>query len=365
MAKAFSGSGNQEELNVAAKKRIDWVDYAKGITIILVVFHHAIGTDPIYQSSVGEGLQTFNGWLTYFRMPLFIFIAGLFIKKALHSEWGGFLETKVLHFLYLFTLWSFIKEVLVPLGINLLQTDAAEIAESVNPLNFAAIFVTPPNTLWFIYALLIFFVVMRLCRGVPPAVVLTIAAIIYALTTTAHTTEPAFFARLGHLFPFFALGYFGSAHVRRFAEHVRPYYLVLLPLYLLLTSQLLAANSSARPLIFVAEIMGITTGVVVAKLTADFLAESPLKHIKRVGAHSLAVYLGHFFPILMIGVLAERGLIRGELLVFGLEFSLGVLLPIALFKACERSDWMWLYRVPERLRLPHRRVSGVGRGLEG
>ena len=346
---------------MAGKKRIDWVDYAKGITIILVVFHHAIGTSPIYQGSVAEGLQTFDRWLTYFRMPLFIFIAGLFIKKALYSEWAVFLETKVFHFLYLFTLWSFIKEVFVPLGINLLQGDVAEISGIINPLNFAAIFVTPPNTLWFIYALLIFFALTRLCRNVPPVIIFAVAAAIYIPTTVAHTTEPLFYQRLGHLFPFFALGYFGSARVRTFAEHVKPYHLLIAPLYFLLASRLLAANSGADALIFVAELIGITVGIVIAKLIADFLATSALR---RVGAHSLAVYLGHFFPIVMVSVLAERGFIRGELLVFGLEFSLGVLLPIALYKMCERFGWGWLYRVPKRLHLPRRRVSGVKRRLE-
>ncbi len=344
-------------------KRIDWIDYAKGITIILVVFHHAIGTDPVYESGLGNALQDFNELLIYFRMPFFIFIAGLFIKKALDSELGSFLEKKVFHFLYLYVLWSLIKTLLVPVAINLAQGDVGVALGLIDPQNFVGIFISPPDTLWFIYALFIFFVVMRLCRRVPFPVIFAVAALIYVFSTTAHGATPPFYQRIGHLFPFFVLGYFGSLHVRRFAEEVKPYFLLVVPLYALTAWWLLAANIGADVLIFGAELLGITAGVVSAKLIAT-LGDSSLRTIKYVGAHSLAVYLGHFFPILLVRTLAERGLISAEQLGLGLEFTLGILLPILLFKLSQRYGWMWLFRMPEAWRV-RRRAPELGGSLEG
>ena len=138
--------------------------------------------------------------------------------------------------------------------------------------------------------------------------------------------------------------------------------MLLAPLYAGAAWWLLEGEVSADALIFGTELLGIATGIV-AKLTATFLA-SPLRSVKYVGAHSLAVYLGHFFPILLVSVLAERGLVSAEMLGFTLEFALGVLLPILLFRASQRFGWMWLYRVPGRLRL-RSRTTQLKRGLEG
>src|SRR5882762_6857430 len=90
-----------------AENRVDWVDYAKGWSIVLVVtMHSALGVG----FSVGE-----NGWLHElvafakpFRMPDFFLVAGLFVGRAIDRPWRSFLDRKVLHFAYFYALWLFI-----------------------------------------------------------------------------------------------------------------------------------------------------------------------------------------------------------------------------------------------------------------
>ena len=50
-----------------SKKRIDWIDIAKGISIILVVYGH----------SGFNNVPFFGSWLCVFRMPFFFFVSGL------------------------------------------------------------------------------------------------------------------------------------------------------------------------------------------------------------------------------------------------------------------------------------------------
>lgn len=62
---------------MAQKKRIEFIDLAKGICILLVVFSHA-----------GEDYgNRFDPALTSFRMPLYFVLSGLFFK-----EYSGFAE---------------------------------------------------------------------------------------------------------------------------------------------------------------------------------------------------------------------------------------------------------------------------------
>src|SRR5580765_5906063 len=88
--------------------RVDWVDYAKGICIILVVMMHStLGVEK----AAGE-LSWLNGfieWARPFRMPDFFLISGLFLASRIDRPWRLFLDRKVLHFAYFYTLWLTIQ----------------------------------------------------------------------------------------------------------------------------------------------------------------------------------------------------------------------------------------------------------------
>lgn len=57
------------------KKRIEFIDLAKGICILLVVQIHVYG-DTSY---------TFFNAMTIFRMPLYFFLSGIFLKLTIVS----------------------------------------------------------------------------------------------------------------------------------------------------------------------------------------------------------------------------------------------------------------------------------------
>ena len=67
-----------------SKKRIEWIDLAKGICIFLVVFRHvSVALDIDYP------LQT---QFASFRMPLYFILSGLFFKQ--YEGFAGFLKRK-------------------------------------------------------------------------------------------------------------------------------------------------------------------------------------------------------------------------------------------------------------------------------
>jgi uncharacterized membrane protein YcfT len=88
--------------------RVDWVDYAKGFCIVLVVMMH---------STLGmEAAAGKTGWLhplvefaRPFRMPDFFMISGLFLAPVIDRDWRTYLDRKVLHFAYFYLLWMTIQ----------------------------------------------------------------------------------------------------------------------------------------------------------------------------------------------------------------------------------------------------------------
>src|ERR687891_799495 len=88
--------------------RVDWVDYAKGFCIVMVVMMHStLGVE----AALGE-----KGWLHHavafakpFRMPDFFLISGLFLACVIDRDWRTYLDRKVVHFAYFYLLWVTIQ----------------------------------------------------------------------------------------------------------------------------------------------------------------------------------------------------------------------------------------------------------------
>lgn len=68
-------------------ERAIWVDYAKAIGIILVVYGHVIR--GIYNSDIPLDIgfyETSNNIVYSFHMPLFFFLAGIYFFKSLSEK---------------------------------------------------------------------------------------------------------------------------------------------------------------------------------------------------------------------------------------------------------------------------------------
>lgn len=73
------------------KKRIEYIDLAKGICMFLVVMGH------IQEAFASEELRDVSYVLSYFRMPLYFMLSGLFFKR--YDSFRYFLTKKINHLL--------------------------------------------------------------------------------------------------------------------------------------------------------------------------------------------------------------------------------------------------------------------------
>jgi len=86
----------QTQTPLATKQRVQWVDYAKGIGIFLVVFGHTLR--GLVNSSILETstiVVSIDQWIYSFHMPLFFYLSGLFIERSASKPLREFFVSKL------------------------------------------------------------------------------------------------------------------------------------------------------------------------------------------------------------------------------------------------------------------------------
>src|SRR4026209_1637184 len=181
-----------------------------------------------------------------FRMPDFFLISGLFLARVIDRDWRDYLDKKVIHFAYFYVLWVTIQFAFkAPMF-------AADIGWGGVGFAYLEAFIEPFGTLWFIYLLPIFFVVVKLSRRIKPtAVWLVAAALEMAHVATGWTVLDEFCGR----FVYFYSGYLFASYVFALADRSRAkpaLALAGLGLWALVNGGLVIADFSHWPLVSLA-----------------------------------------------------------------------------------------------------------------
>src|ERR1700753_2301155 len=151
--------------------RVDWVDYAKGICIVMVVMMHSVLGVELAAGQTGF-MHAVVMFAKPFRMPDFFLISGLFLALVIDRDWRTYLDRKVVHFAYFYVLW-----VTIQFGFKA-PAFATEAGWAHVGVEYLQSFIEPFGTLWFIYLLPIFFVVIKLTRNISPILVWGVAALL-------------------------------------------------------------------------------------------------------------------------------------------------------------------------------------------
>lgn len=182
--------------------RILWLDTARGIGILLVVFGHVL------HGLILGGIATGPGWdaafvtLYTFHMPLFMVLAGTNIPATYGQapEAGVFLRRKLVAIGYPYVLWSLVQ------GVSLILL-SAHTNHRVTWGRLLQIGWNPIAQFWFLYALLLYAVVIGIA-GTRRGVLIGLAAAAILLEPLA--TRGGGIGLTLHHAPFFIAGIIGS-----------------------------------------------------------------------------------------------------------------------------------------------------------
>lgn len=142
--------------------RTAWVDYAKAIGILLVVFGHVLhGTKKAGLPLDEQRYALVESIIYSFHMPLFFFLSGLFICQSLARRgFAGFTLAKADTILYPYVVWSVIQGGVVILMSSYLQRD-------FDVMQIVSLLWAPQDQFWFLHALfiqvMVIGVVLRYC----------------------------------------------------------------------------------------------------------------------------------------------------------------------------------------------------------
>lgn len=330
-----------------ADGRVDWVDYAKGWCIVLVVLMHA--TYGVEDALGRESwLHGFIAWAKPFRMPDFFLVAGLFLSRTIGAPWRDFLDRKALHFAYFFVLWTLIQ------GAPKFAWSGADPVDVIRGLAFAMI--EPFGTLWFIYLLPIFFVVTRLLRRTRiEAVLVAAAALQMADIYTGSTVVDEFAAR----YMYFFAGYAFAPQIFALAEaarrNVRTTVLMLVIWGLL---NWLAVRYGVAALPVFSLVLGFAGAGAVVSFSALLAEARILTALRRLGAQSITVYLAFFLPMATTRIaLLKSGAIDDAGTVALIVTGCAIVAPLALRRLVAGTKFEFLFERPAWLRLRRTRCE--------
>ncbi|AWN35347.1 acyltransferase family protein [Methylobacterium radiodurans] len=352
--RAVSQSVSRSAPDPAAPARapLAWVEIAKGLCIGLVVLMHAtFGLEAAlgaqgYAHAIADFAQPF-------RMPTFFALSGLFLGRALASGWRPFLERRVFHYLYFYTLWLLIQEV-----IRFPHLGGGTLTGTLD--HFAWCYVEPFSTLWFLYALALFSLVTRLVDRVAPPVVLGVALGLAGSDVASgwHILDVACDTYL-----FFYAGYRLAPQVIGFGQTMRArprlaagfttgWLLVNGLLIFGIVPTLRVATVADAPLVVLPlGALGVFGVIALATLLERSVAGPALAY---AGYRSIVIYLAAFLPV---AVLREAMVRYGVPLDVGTASlvltAAGILLPLALERSLRSTPAACLFVRPSAaLRTP-------------
>jgi len=324
--------------------RIDWVDFSKGICIILVVLlnatygvEQATGTITVFNA--------FNEWARPFRMPDFFFIAGLFLMRRIDRPWRSYFDTKVVHFAYFYVIWMTIwYAARLPQYIGEMGLESAL-------LLYLMSFIEPLGSLWFIYMLAVFFVAAKLMKSQPVWLVFAGAALLHTLQIdSGWRVIDEFASRFVYFYAGFVFAPLAFAIAQHLSAQKGSSLITGLTIWAVVNGWLVTGQWAQLPGIsivlgFIGTGAVITAGVLLSKTRLG----EPVRYL---GSNTLVVFLSYFlFSVAARIILMKTGIVNDPSMIVVLTTLAGIIGPIIALWIVKRTPLMFLYQRPDAFKI--------------
>jgi fucose 4-O-acetylase-like acetyltransferase len=331
--------------------RANWVDYGKGIGIILVVYGHLLSSAYHMGIKVPEQFFALSDSIIYgFHMPLFFFLSGLFVENSLRKRGAkDYLVDKLSRIVYIYIIWSIIQ-----VSIEVLFSSQTQRGTTISDL--PAILYRPWGQFWFLYALLLMHITYAVFSnfGKYAAPLLFVTAFILFFHPIPIGIM-ALWSYSTHLI-FFVSGIVFRNQVMRIEKIEVPFWMVVFLLAVLIGTgyfifknllEPMRLSGSMQPYYFM--VLAVL-GTIACVVLAQYLARKNIASFLQVlGTYSLQIYLVH--------MLAGVGIRTVLLLVFGVRnwvvhIVVGVMFalitPILMQKISDRLNFPYLFEWKKR-----------------
>ncbi len=346
--------------------RLSWIDYARGIAIILVCYRHVFEGSKEAGIEMGSYhfLEYINIFLYSFRMPLFFIISGLFFTRSLQKKGLKlYIEDRARSILYPYFVWGFIQ-----LSLQIIFTKYTNGHPTVS--SYLNLFYLPREIaqFWYLYAL---FNVSFVYSFVKHFLKLTvfyniiiglflfyISSLIYQQSIPTGLVFDIF-----HYYIFFAIGDFVSSFLlnpenMKYFESGKNLFLMLLPflggqIYFLFqnlhhsTSKYMYVEFYEPVIFLFIALVGCTF---IIHLTFYLQRKNSLKWLTVLGKHSLYIYVSSVIVFASVRIMLTKLFYVDNIFIILCSGILaGLTVPIVLYKLAVRFNMRFIFTLEKPL----------------
>ena len=324
--------------------RIAWVDYAKGIGIILVVAGHVLRglrKTPVHL----PGWESVDAWIYAFHMPLFFFLAGLFVEHSCREPLGKFIAGKAGRILWPYFVWSILQE----LFRHFTRASTSSLTE------LWKIIYQPEMQFWFLYVLfflLVFYAAWRKAGGSQVAFIVLAFALNVSLAFGVSYGSWGVIYQLWIYIPYLALGILVSRlglQMRVAGLGVPAQIGAAIAGFAVLTFAVMGHAEAVKGLVVPLAAVGIFASIALAACLARW---RPASAIGVLGILSMEIFVAHtIFSSCARQVLLAAGIHNPSLHIAG-GLASGLAGPVILHVLFKRFYLLFLFSLPASQRQP-------------
>lgn len=326
-------------------QRSDWVDYAKALGIILVVYGHvAKGLSSAGIEAQFKSFETITSIIYSFHMPLFFFVSGFFFYNSLKKRGGTKLILRKLDtVVYPYLIWSIFQGIIEVFLSNYTSGD----------VTFSEVFSLlwlPRAQFWFLYVLFIFFSVSTIIFSLfsKKTVIL-----LFLLSIVLYVYSPNFSVNLiirlikGY-FVFFVFGIFFSLYFK--VEQISTLFSLSLLTSGFIISQYLfhvTLGLHYSDIGFESLLLALVSILFLVSLSSQISRLIPNKVLANIGKLSMAIYLMH-----TLASSGARIVLSHIVNIYSFEFHIiagcliGILIPLFIVKIMNKLKLPYLFSAP-------------------
>ena len=346
---------------VLASNRLAWIDYARGICIILVCYRHCF--DGLKEADLPVAdfpvLQILNVCFYSFRMPLFFIISGLFVSRSLQKKrlgdytWGRFSIV-----FYPLIIWGSLQITLQLLLKNYVNATPA-------PFDYINLIIFPRNPannqqFWYLNALFFvgaFYAFFKVKLRFNLWHQLVLSLLLYSVAGYLSYNGISFyiFPDIFHFYIYFYIGDIISSFIFKKETTdiiLSPKWLIGSAIFCIFMQTIFTTinmrhgddnyiNFNMTYLYLPISLSGCAFMIQLAQILQK---KNILKWLRVIGYHSLYIYLMHLMLIAAVRIVLVRVLhITYIPLIMLIAISLGVAIPVFVYNLCIRLGAWWLF----------------------
>jgi len=264
-----------------ATARVAWLDLARGMGIVLVVAGHAERGLVSANIARGVGWHLFDLGLYTFHMPLFMLLAGLNVAGSLRRGRRAFLRGKLWTIAWPYVLWSLVQGTLLVLlsGMTNGKGDWSALAR---------IGWQPISPFWFLYALMVYMVVVAF-TGVRARVLVPLALV--GVVASQVLDGDSLVHQICYQAVFFVIGVLGASRISALSA---PRVLLVLMAILWCGAFALMPPGGETPYLKPAALPAAACGIAFMLMLARLAMGSVVQPLfLRLGRASMTIYVMH------------------------------------------------------------------------